>query len=68
MAAAVNGGMVAWREFGQDFYYTLLQLIPDVFLHWACDIPTQGGGVLSAAQLGKMMEQILTLSKYCDLI
>lgn len=68
MAAVVNGGRVAWREFGQDFLYTLLQLIPDGFLHWACDTPIQGGGVPSAARLGKMMEQILTLSKYCDLI
>lgn len=68
MTAALSGEMVAWREFGQDFYYTFLQLIPDVFLHWACDTPTQGGGVPSSAQLGKMMEQILTLSKYCDLI
>lgn len=56
MTAAVNGEMVAWREFGQDFYYTLLQLIPDWFLKWACDTPTQGGGVPPAAQLGRMME------------
>lgn len=56
MAAAVSGGVVAWREFGQDFYYTLLQLIPDWFLSWACDTPTQGGGVPSAAQLNKMLE------------
>lgn len=56
MAATVNGGMVAWREFHQDFYYTLLQLTPDWFLNWACDTPTQGDGVPSAAQLGKMME------------
>lgn len=56
MTAAVNGEMVAWREFGQDFCYTLLQLIPDWFLKWACDTPTKGGGVPPAAQLGKMME------------
>lgn len=49
MAAAVNGEIVAWRVFGQDFYHALLLLIPDWFLKRQCDTPTQSGGVPSAA-------------------
>lgn len=52
--------MVEWLP-GESFAkisttLKVLQLIPDWFLNWACDTPTQGGGVPSAAQLGKMME------------
>lgn len=54
--AAAAGETVARRVFGQDFYHTLLQLIPDRFLKRECDTPMKSGGVPSATQLDKVME------------